>query len=282
MQFLSNEKDKLSTKLSAAFKLLESNGLLDQLSEKTPNAMASTTTTKNFTSSSNKSSSGTKINKQYVSAYNTGAAPAAVTTTTTTTTTAGNSLLSSALADCTNDLKTTQHCGSDDKLTGQASSRNSKYAPNTGSPTTTTTTIMPIKSLTTTIARTQLQPVADSDTNKTNDNSSTTRITPIQVATPIQCANTAEINVLLNSGQLDQQSIARIISANASEQIGQAVVSTASEVQPVASPLDTKAADLIPGLLIPSIRSKIIILEEGIKVDAAEERAEHRDMPRDR
>jgi hypothetical protein len=241
--------------------------------------MASTTTTKNFTSSSNKSSSGTKINKQYVSAYNTGAAPAAVTTTTTTTT-AGNSLLSSALADCTNDLKTTQHCGSDDKLTGQASSRNSKYAPNTGSPT--TTTIMPIKSLTTTIARTQLQPVADSDTNKTNDNSSTTRITPIQGATPIQCANTAEINVLLNSGQLDQQSIARIISANASEQIGQAVVSTASEVQPVASPLDTKAADLIPGLLIPSIRSKIIILEEGIKVDAAEERAEHRDMARDR
>lgn len=76
MQFLSNEKDKLSTKLQSAMKLIESNGLMNQLQKDHTLSSSSTESTLTRESSSNlafqapKPASTSKINKQYVSAYN--------------------------------------------------------------------------------------------------------------------------------------------------------------------------------------------------------------------
>lgn len=74
MQFLSNEKDKLSTKLHVAMKLIDSNGLMHQLQKDqtllTTDASSSKEATSNLVFPAPKPVSTTKINKQYVSAYN--------------------------------------------------------------------------------------------------------------------------------------------------------------------------------------------------------------------
>lgn len=247
MQFLSNEKDKLSAKLTAAFKILESNGLMDQLNEKASSDMRSgaTTTSASFTSTSSKPSATTKINKQYVSAYN---------STPSTTATASTSLLSSALADCTNDLKTTQPESTPDNR----NSTKQKPTPNSSSTTSTTGTVMPIKSLTTTIVRTQLQPTssssADSDSSAsklTSESSSSiqqpTVITPIQLGTPIQCTNPTEINLLLNNSGLT-----RLISATNTEASLISADSTPTKLE------TTPPTSDIPNLLVPSIESQLV------------------------
>ena len=78
MQYLSNEKDKLNTKLQSAIKLLESNGLLNQYHQivnESASVLMTQSNNNNNTGSfagTNKSISSTKINKQnfYLSTLN--------------------------------------------------------------------------------------------------------------------------------------------------------------------------------------------------------------------
>lgn len=106
MQFLSNEKDKLSNKLQVALKLLESSGLVNQYQS---NLIESTkATAQNNPASHNSkatnfsaaSKSTTKINKQYAtSTSNTNKLSTASATVSGT----ASSLLTTALTDCTNE-----------------------------------------------------------------------------------------------------------------------------------------------------------------------------------
>lgn len=255
MQFLSNEKDKLSTKLTAAFKILESNGLMDQLNEKASSETRSGTaaTSASFTSTSGKPSATTKINKQYVSAYN--SAPLASKPATAT----GSSLLSSALADCTNDLKKTQQCSESsqqDNNRNLTKQQKSSLINSTAAGTSTSTSVMPVKSLTTTIARTQFQPTTsdfDSASKTTGSESSNsaqpTLITPIQLATPIQCTNPTEINLLLNNS-----GITRIISSNNTETN---VISSPPTTDSTAFEAISTTND-IPNMLVPCNESQLV------------------------
>lgn len=106
MQFLSNEKDKLSNKLQVAMKLIEANGLSSQFQSDHQSNLKQqvqvSNSSMNFTAS--KSTSTTKINKQYVSSYSNSipAAAAAVPSVPASTQPTQSSLLSSALVDCGN------------------------------------------------------------------------------------------------------------------------------------------------------------------------------------
>ncbi len=74
MQFLSNEKDKLSNKLQVALKILDANGLIsqfetDQFNSGNNNTSNSSSCSKKNSLNFTKSATSTKINKQYVSSY---------------------------------------------------------------------------------------------------------------------------------------------------------------------------------------------------------------------
>lgn len=242
MQFLSNEKDKLSTKLQAAIKFIESNGHMTQFENETvsfqPIPLASSNSSSQGFNTS-KPGSTTKINKQYVSSYNTSS---------TITSNPTNSLLSSALSDCTNDLSNSMisnkiissqyneesiaksSIGSDKSVPASFANTHYILSPNQAP--------VPIKNKQAALNRTfsaDADKILKNSSNlDSNNNTNPQIITPI-IATPI----------LTNNLSTDFQPLPGLISVNKKS------VNSTSLVDGTRQLSDT--TNLISGLLIPNV-----------------------------
>ncbi len=164
MQFLSNEKDKLSNKLQVALKILEANGLLsqfqaNQLNTGNHNISSGKNSSLNFNAA--KPTAATKINKQYVSSYTGNSATSS--SSSGTAVVAATSLLSTALltdsdiasSSCPQAIAAPKMVSDDEAINSTASSASLE-----------TPALIPIQNLVTNLTRTQVQPL-DTNNNTT-------------------------------------------------------------------------------------------------------------------